>query len=391
MHEELEKYKWISKPPEPWLDHFCSPLKTLYCPKCDGWKVPEDSVILWTTNTFKCAGGGYDEDKNVPIRVPIMCPDCGTELILRPDGYYGDNDWVWWRHTLVPVNVAKGISPEFLNMLAGLINAGKSVQVTFTGRAGQGKSYFMLKMAQVLDPYMSIDRMIFERDVFAHVVRTAKPKTIMCVDESSYIVGKHSWSNPDQRQTLLIWESMRYKLLPVFTTVINISLLDKTLREQLIVFQVNVLERGVANCYEIKPHPLTDYVGYEFLQTLYFPMPDWNFCKVESCLLPRCKYVEVCPLLRAQYEKKKEIIQDRRYKLAEQSMTSAKGFVRYLEEFLDVMDGCYTEIGGKMKLDREMIELQLGCSGSMAQRVRQLCSSRTKEQILDYISKYKSR
>lgn len=392
MLEELKKYKWASSPPDPWLDHFNPPLKTLYCPTCDEWKVPGDSIVLWTNNIFKCSGGGYDKDKKVPIRVPIICSDCGdTELILCPEGYRGSNKWMWWKHSLVPINKGTGVSPKFINMLVELIDAGKSVQVTFTGRAGQGKSYFMLKMAQILNPFITINELVFERDEFVKKVRTAKPKTIMCVDETTYIAGKHSWMNPDQRQMMLIWESMRFKLLPVFTTVINISLFDKTLREQLVTFQINVCDRGIADVYSLHPHPLTDYVGKHHIQRLYFDMPDWNFCKKKSCLLPRCKHIKTCPLLRGQYEYKKDVIQDRRYKEVEDNLSSARDFISWLEEFLDVMDECYYEIGGKLKLNRELIQLELGCTGSMAQRIRQVGNIRNRDQIQEYIDKSRNK
>jgi len=247
----------------------------------------------------------------------------------------------------------------------------------------------MLKLAQILNPFMSIDQIVFTREEFIECVNNCKPKTIICVDETSYVGGKRSWMNPHQQQIMLIWESMRFKLLPVFSTVINISLLDKTLREQLIVFQINVLERGEGKAYSRHPHPLEDYVGKKLIQTIHLPMPDYNFCKKESCLLPRCQHINVCPLLRGQYERKKEEIQSRRYKEAEEVVAEkTKSFIDYLEEFLQVKYECYMEIGGKQKLDRELIQLELGCSGSMAQRIRQFASKHP-ERIEKYIKQHK--
>jgi hypothetical protein len=365
-------------------------MKTLYCSVCDEWKVPDDSQLLWTTNTFKCTRGVYDEERGAPRPLPVQCPDCGAELRLRPEGYYGRLDWIWWGHVLVPVSSELGVSPKFYNILAERIDSGKSVQVIFTGRAGEGKTYFMLKLAQLLNPFMTVDQVVFTREEFINRINTAKPKTVICVDETSYIGGKRTWQNPKQQQIMLIWESMRYKLLPVFSTVINISLLDKTLREQLIVFQVNMLKRGKARAYSLHPHPLEDYVGKKLIQTIHLPMPDYNFCKKESCLLPRCGHIKVCPLLRGSYERKKEGIQSRRYMKAEEEVAEdTKTFVDWLEEFLQVRDRCYTEIGGRRKLDRELIELELGCSGSMAQRIRQFVSRHSPETVERYIKRYR--
>jgi len=388
--EEFAQYKWVGEPPDPWLPHFHEPMKTLYCPNCDGWKVPDDSIILWTTNTFKCTRGAYDEERGAPKRLLVNCPDCDTYMILRPEGYYGKLRWQWWKHVLTPISSELGVSPLFFNILKERIDSGKSLQVTFTGRAGDGKTYFMLKMAQILNPWTTIDEVVFTREEFINRINTAKPKTVICVDETSYIGGKRTWQNPHQQQIMLIWESMRYKLLPVFSTVINISLLDKTLREHLIVYQVNVTKRGKGKAYSLHPHPLEDYVGKHLIQTIHLPMPDFNYCKKPSCLLPKCSLMDSCPLLRGQYEKKKEKIQSQRYRKAEEAVAGeTKTFIEWLEEFMKIKHRCYSEVAGKRKLDRELIELELGCSGNMAQRIRQLAKRRTDDEIREYIKKYK--
>lgn len=383
--QKLRKYKWVGSPPDPWLSHFRSPLKTLYCPGCDDWKVPDDSVILWTTNIFKCVRGDYDDS---PASLPIPCPDCEEDMTLRPEGYYGNLNWIWWKHTVVPVNGELGVSPKFYNILEERITAGKSVQVTFTGRAGDGKTYFMLKLAQILNPFITIDQVVFTREEFISRINNAEPKTIICVDETSYIGGKRTWQNPRQQEIMLIWESMRFKLLPVFTTVINISLLDKTLREQLIVFQVNVLERGRARAYSLHPHPLEDYVGKKRIQTIFLPMPDYNYCKKPSCLLPKCPHIKTCPLLRGQYERKKERIQTQRYEAAEEKNRDTKTFAEWLEDFVGVQDECYVGEGDKRRLARELIALKTGCSGHMARRIHELASKCEKQDILDYIKRF---
>lgn len=388
--EDFKEYEWIGSPPDPWLPHFKQPMKTLYCLSCEEWKAPADSKILWTNNVFRYTPGHYNYEEKHPVVEDVYCPDCDTELITRPEGYTGHARWVWWKHTLFTLDKRLGWSPKFLDILIERIDDGKSVQVTFTGRAGEGKTYFMLKLAQILNPFMTIDQVVFTREKFVSFIMKAKPKTILCVDETSYVGGKRSWQNPKQQETMLVWESMRSKLLPVFSTVLNISLLDKTYREQIVQFLVNVVDRGHARIYSVNPHPLEDYVGKKRIQRMSLRMPDWNFCKRKSCLLPRCQYINICPLLRAQYERKKEEIQSTRYEAAAETVASpTKSFLQWMEEFLKIKDRCYVTVGDKEKLDRELIELELGCSGSMAQRIRQLATRLPENKLLEYIEKHR--
>jgi len=378
--EDYRQYEWIGTPPDPWLDHFKLPIKTELCNSCGTWVVPSDSQILWTTNLFKCLS-----------EQPAICPNCNEETDLYPENYEGDLHFMWYKHNLVPLDKDKGISPHFYNILAEKIRSGKSVQVLFTGRAGEGKSYFMIKLMQILNPHADVSQLVFERGEFIYAVRNFKAGTIVCADESSYMVGKRSWMAPDQRQLVLVWESLRFMLLPIFTTVINLSLLDKTVREHLIVFQVNIRRRGEADCYSLHPHPFEDQTTRHHIQRLYLPMPDFNFCDKSSCLLPRCKHLKVCPLLRGRYETKKMTIQTERYKNAEGTVSTQKTFIQWLEEFVPIMPKCYYEKAGKMKLNRELIELELGCSGSMAQRIRQTCTNKTPEQIQALVQGYKDK
>ena len=119
---------------EPWLPHFLPTQKTEYCPIGEEWVVPEDSIKVWTTNLYRSKSQ--------------ICPKCGEETILRPEGYEGNLNWMWYRHSLVPYSEEHNVSPLFFNILSEAMNSGKSVQLTITGGAGEGKSLFMLSLAR---------------------------------------------------------------------------------------------------------------------------------------------------------------------------------------------------------------------------------------------------
>jgi len=364
--------------PDPWLEHFLPTQKTDYCEACGEWVVPEDSVLLWTSNLYK------SKDH--------ICPKCGSETAIMPEDYVGNLNWMWYNHSLVPYSEESNVSPLFFNVIGEAINSGKSVQLTITGGAGEGKSFFMLSLAQFFNPGMTIDQVAFEHAEFIHLARTLPTDSIICVDETSYLAGKRTWANLGQQQMMLIWESMRFRLLPVFSTVINISLYDKKLREHLIIYQCNMTERGVARCYRLHPHPFEDYVGHQFVQQLYLQMPDWNFCQKSSCLKPRCSHLGECPLLRGKYEMKKDHIQARRYRDAEESfeMRRTRSFYDWLEDFLKVEDKCYFEKAGKRKLSTEVIMMELGCSSGMAAALRIARQTKSREELLTMLERRKN-
>lgn len=390
---DLEGFEWVGEPPSPFLSHFSAPKKTTYCLQCGEWVVPSDSKILWATNMFRCLRGVFDKEKGAPKSIPVLCDICGGDTETIPEGYMGVNRWYWWNSVLVPVNASLGVVTKFLSTISGRINNGQTCQCVFTGRAGRGKSYAMLKLSQILEPFFSIDQVVFTRADFARCVNTLPAKRIICVDETSYVSGKRSWQNPEQQKLMLLWESMRFTLLPVFSAVINISLLDKTLRDYLVVFQVDLRRRGEARCYELHPHPIENTVGVERIQTMFFEIPDWNFCKKPSCLLPACKNLKVCPLLRGRYEMKKHRIQRARYKAIEaSSATTAKTLVDWLEDFLPVYDKCTIDSGGgKTRAHVELVELELSCTHTTARRICALVRYRSREQIQEYIARAKEK
>ena len=110
-------------------------------------------------------------------------------------------------------------------------------------------------------------------------------------------------------------ESQRFLVHPLFIPIINMSLLDKTIRNYLIQFQIHVVGRGHGIVYRLSPSQSTDKVYREFMCELFYHQFDYHLCKKDSCL--GCKsLLDGCPIFRAQYERKKRGTQFERYEQA---------------------------------------------------------------------------
>lgn len=97
------------------------------------------------------------------------------------------------------------------------------------------------------------------------------------------------------------------------------SLLDKTIRNYLIQFQIHVVGRGHGLVYRLKPSQATDKVYRKFMCELFYHQFDSHLCRKDSCL--GCKKMgdyeqpspTDCQIFRAKYERKKRSIQFVRY------------------------------------------------------------------------------
>jgi len=220
----------------------------------------------------------------------------------------------------------------FLNTIATRINNKMATNIIFTGEPGIGKSYMAITTARIVEgryktstgemkDRFKIDQVVFTFSEFMDLVLKLKSGKIIVFDEPSYALGKREWYKELNRALTKTIESFRFKVHPLFIPVVNKSLLDKTVRDHLIQFQVNVTNRGKARVYRLKSSQFLDKTyAHNFCDVDYRVM-DMEECKKtngeekrDSCL--GCKQIEICQVFRAQYERKKREIQDARYEQA---------------------------------------------------------------------------
>jgi len=165
-------------------------------------------------------------------------------------------------------------------------------------------------------------------------------------DEPSYAMGKREWYKEINQALVKTIESQRFLVRPLIIPIINLNLLDKTLRDYLVIFQVHITARGKALVYRIRASQGEDKIYRYLMCRLDYPVLDANLCAREleakqeeknqsSCL--ECRDIDSCPLLRAQYEHKKMAIQLARYEQDEEQAKAKESKEFTLEQLCSMI------------------------------------------------------
>ena len=206
-----------------------------------------------------------------------------------------------------------GIVPFFTLELRRRINSKLACNVLVVGEARIGKSYMAMQIARNLNKRFTVNQVVYEySDYQREIARRRVFGMPIVFDEPSYAMGKHEWYRQINQALVKTMESQGFKVRPVIIPVININLLDKTIRNYLIQFQVQVWDRGKARVYRLSPSQREDKTYYTHIGNLDYGLMDRELCSKESCL--GCsKLHHECNIFRANYERKKETIQESRY------------------------------------------------------------------------------
>jgi len=194
--------------------------------------------------------------------------------------------------------------------------------IVVVGEAGTGKSYMAMQIARNIDNRFGVDQVVFTYGAYtAELQRTWNGKPIhglpIVFDEPSYAMGKREWYKEINQALVKTIESQRFMVRPLIIPIININLLDKTLRDYLVQFQVHITKRGRGLVYRIRASQGEDKIYRYLVCRISYPVIDFDKCQIDSCL--DCKKLEDCDLLRSRYERKKMAIQMARYKQDEES------------------------------------------------------------------------
>jgi hypothetical protein len=218
-------------------------------------------------------------------------------------------------------DASKGHAPYFQNLLTHRVNKKLSCNVAVCGEGGIGKSYLATDICRIHEGIddkgedrFKVSQVVYFFGDYMEAMLDLPLGKPLCFDEPSYAMGKREWFKEVNKLLVSTMESGRFKVHPIFIPIINLSLLDRTVRKYLIQFQINVIDRGVGVCYRIKPSLFTDKVYFEYLCALRYGLLDSDLCSKDSCL--GCGKLMNCNIFRAQYERKKASIQDDRYEQA---------------------------------------------------------------------------
>lgn len=207
------------------------------------------------------------------------------------------------------------IYPRFSMTIRHRIRQKRATNVVISGEGGIGKTYNAIDICRGLSKKFTIDQVVFRYDQFLEAVLYTPMGVPIVFDEPSYAMSKRDWYKELNQALVKTIESFRFKVHPLFIPIINKSLLDKTIRNYLLQFQIVIQDRGKGTVYRLSPSPFQDKTYQSFFCSLRYPLFDRHLCNKNSCLGCRelNKEEKPCPIFRAQYERKKALTQDVRY------------------------------------------------------------------------------
>lgn len=220
----------------------------------------------------------------------------------------------------------RAVSPWFSSQIRYRVHNKLYTNVAVTGEPGIGKSYDACDMARICEGLkksgkdrFTVDQVVYRESEYLALLPRLKMGKAIVFDEPSYALGKRDWFKELQKVLVHTLESQRFLVHPLFIPIVNLALLDKTIRAYLISHVVHVLGRGHAWVYRVKPSQRSEKVYWYGRGELYYRMFDNDRCDKETCLgckkLGDLKEPESikCMIFRAQYERKKKSIQLERY------------------------------------------------------------------------------
>jgi len=294
-----------------------------------------------------------------------------------------ENDLGWKRVKgyAVPYNEALGVNTYFSGLIQARINKEKPCNVIFTGEPGISKTYSAEALARFLQPKtFGIENVVMTYTEFMENMINLPKGRIIVYDEPEYGAGHRDWMANQNKALVATMRSGRFKVHPIFMPVINKRLLDKVIRENLIQFHVHVKERGEASAYKVNPSQWTDKTYHDYLCDLYIEMLDGDKCQEKWCY--SCKEFQTCPYFRAQYERKRESIQNARY---ETDLSKAKNeenkdaptdkFKRTLLYVSSNRDKYKVVKNNKETYSSALIEINLNCTTREAGRLASLINT----------------
>jgi len=305
---------------------------------------------------------------------------------------HGELGWRKARGRYIPFSRDIGVGPYFSNLIMSRIRKQKPCNVIFTGEAGISKSYCAIGFARFLQPSFSIKNVAMTYAEFMQLMLKLREGQIIVLDEPEYVAGHRDWYKEQNKALVATMRSGRFKVHPVFIPLINKSLLDKVVRQHLLQYMVWLEDRGEGTVYKLSPSHFTDETYTKFLCRIRFEMLDVNECEKKWCYSCKSFKDNGCNLLRAQYEHKREEIQNLRYKQDLDRSQKEEGRKLPFEQWLakayeNYEKFWYTTPKGDQKISTEKLCLILGCSQSMAQRIRSTLNQMTKEEVLELIGK----
>lgn len=210
-------------------------------------------------------------------------------------------------------NAGQAIGPYFTNQLLERVHKAKAVNIIVVGEAGVWKSYCAMDVARHLSKLFNIDLVVYGYSTYYEALMNKKYGigVPIVLDEPQDAIDHREWYKEAQQAIVKTITSQRFMGKPLLIPIINPSLIDKTIRNYLVQYQIECTDRGFARVFAISPSQKEDKTYYNFICNLRYGLMDSDKCKKLRCRT--CNEFETCTIFRAQYERKKETTQFKKY------------------------------------------------------------------------------
>lgn len=184
----------------------------------------------------------------------------------------------------------------------------KQNMMVVVGPPGQGKSYYAIRLAEILDPKFKPKlQIVFERTHLLWLIGSNSPLKMgqaIIIDEAQFIAGARRWYEDIQKDVMEHIEAIRSRGFIIIIVVLHLNLLDKIIRRFVIDKMLKVTERGKATVYHIWTPTFTDRLFSKKLGKMALLLPGYEQCQYPICLI--CKFQDRCLVSRAIYERAKK-------------------------------------------------------------------------------------
>jgi len=241
------------------------------------------------------------------------------------ENYPNTDNWINWHG--YKVKVGGGYGPHLLNEIQAKRNNIEACIIVVTGSGGKGKTYFCLRLAEILDRKFDVELQVpFGADELLNLISSESPLgmgRVIIIDESQFSISSRDWYTNIQKVLMKQLEAIRSKGFIIFIVALSEATLDNIARSFVITHKIHLVKRGHAKVYRYtlgpfstKPYPTTISSDCEMA------LPGAEYCEGSSCL--KCPYsglgktlwgrrdswVEnndiICQTIRAKYERKKK-------------------------------------------------------------------------------------
>lgn len=248
----------------------------------------------------------------------------------------------------------------FQNMLKARLANGYNVLMLFSGRAGIGKSYAGMTLAEEMDPSFNADRVVFTAEEYLTTMNGIQKGQWIMIDEpaQSELLSKRSWWAETQRSLVDTLESNRFLGIGTILATINRGLLDSMIRDYLLHFMINMIGRGRGTVYEIQHSAFDSSEKTPRLGQLWFSRPSQS--------------------LTADYEAKRSEIMKTRYLNRADDIETGKTSRKTFKQLVDEGRERILELKDKNgRIQDARIRMVLGVGWKRAEHIRSLLASET--------------